>query len=128
MNSTLIYYHVPIGPLVLLISPATHLLVSVVIPALYCRIIVVIVCASDGEDYIPISDNVTLIASENSYCFQLVTVDDDVLEAERETLSLTVNLTSHIDRVNVQQDSLDVTIVDNDGNYIFFYLLYDEHG
>ncbi len=68
-----------------------------------------------GQDYDPISERVTLQANTNSYCFQLTTLADGVLEDERENLSLVVSLTRHEERVYLLQESVDVTIIDNDG-------------
>lgn len=69
------------------------------------------------EDYVAVSDFVTLGTFGRGHCFKLVTVDDDIWEDERETLSLHVNLTDEVDRVYLEQDSLEITIVDNDGMF-----------
>ncbi len=83
---------------------ATHLSYSTVYPF-----------TLGGQDYIPISESITLRTDELSYCFQLATLDDDILEDERETLSLLISLSPHEERVHLQQESVDVTIIDNDG-------------
>ncbi len=57
----------------------------------------------------------TLHTNEISYCFQLTTLEDDILEDERENLSLVVSLSQREERVYLLQESVDVTIIDNDG-------------
>ncbi len=70
---------------------------------------------SGGQDYIPISESVTLRTNDISHCFQLTTLEDDILEDERENFSLVVSLSQREERVYLQQESVDVTIIDNDG-------------
>ncbi len=69
------------------------------------------------QDYTAVSDSVTLHAFERGYCFKLAVVDDDIWEDERETLFLHANLADNLDRVYLKQDSLEVTIIDNDGMF-----------
>ncbi len=70
---------------------------------------------SGGLDYNFISRQLILHAFQKSSCFKLVPIDDDVLEDHLESLTLVISLATPSDRVYLQQASLDVMIMDDDG-------------
>jgi hypothetical protein len=79
--------------------------------------------AKAGIDYPhPISTEIEIF-SGGLLCFGLQTVSDTVFEGNK-TLILSLTKNESVSSVEITGDEITVTIVDDDGKYFIFYLLY----